>query len=455
VTPLVWLLLLGPRSYGGPGEAVAPADAVDAEVVTPPGPAPHPPVQHTVVTPRRKPAGPPAPSGPRETTRPPVAPGRAPQHGELARTWVVGGFIDAGYAFDSNLPDNHVNRGNFTAPRTGELTIPYAAAYIRHDAHEEEPWSFELALQIGPAATALVASDPQPGGDASKFTGTTVWQHLGRANVGGRIPRAGTEISAGLFGTPISYWSFWTKDNWHYSSPWHLNAVPYVLMGGRILQPVGKHVVLHGWIVNGYQTDADVNKAPSYMLGLSIAPVTGLLLGHFDYFGPEDVDMAPRAWRWLGDTWASFERGRLGIMGVFDVMRERVTVQPGSPVALYVAGAIAPRVNVLSRGIVNWYFAARGEAFWDRDGRIYGVRQLLGSAAVNSDLRLWNNLLLRLEYRYDRTTNTNGFFYRGNAIRDDYGGKPLDGDGLARDQHTVYFMLTGMFEHWFAARRKR
>ena len=49
--------------------------------------------------------------------------------------------------------------------------------------------------EIGPAATALAYADPLPGGDASRFTGTEVWQHISRANVGGRIPRARTEIA--------------------------------------------------------------------------------------------------------------------------------------------------------------------------------------------------------------------------------------------------------------------
>ncbi|HWB80151.1 MAG TPA: outer membrane beta-barrel protein, partial [Nannocystaceae bacterium] len=366
------------------------------------------------------------------------------------RNWVVGAFLDAGYVFASNRPDNHVNRGIVTAPRTGELTVSYAAAYVRHDASEREPLALELALQIGPAATALVAGEPQPGGDASRFAGPNVWQHLGRANVGGRIPRAGTELSAGLFNTPIGYWSFWPKDNWSYSTPWHLNAVPYVLMGGRIVQPAGERVMLHAWIVNGYQTYADANDVPSYMFGLTVAPTASLSLGHFDYFGPEDVDIAARSWRWLSDTWLFFERDRFGIAGVFDAMRERLTHVPGQPVALQLAGEVSARVRLLDarEGRVKWYLAGRGEAFWDRDGRMFGVRQLLGSGLVGTDLRLWDYLLVRLEYRYDRTDNQQGFFYRKSAVRD-------DDTGLGREQHAVYFVLTGMFEHWFAARPKR
>lgn len=470
MTPLLWLLLFGPRPYDGPREVAALAQEAPAEPAEPVAPdvAPVAPTAPTVdekpvPEPRRGPTserdeGPVSVEGGAPESAvgdEPVSKRRGgapqtPRPRSAAKTWVVGAFVDAGYVFNSNLPDNHVNRGNGTSPRTDEFTVPYAATYIRHDANESEPWSVELALQLGPAATALAAPDPQPGGDASRFAGPTVWQHIGRANVGARIPRLGTEIAAGFFGTPISIWSFWSKDNWAYSTPWHLNAVPYVLMGGRILQPIGERVVLHAWVVNGYQTYADVNKVPSYMFGVMAVPIDGLEVAHFDYFGPEDVDPAPRAWRWLSDTWAFYERGRFGLAVIGDVLRERITALPGSPVALYLTTAAVPRFRVIDArgGKFRWFLVARGEAFWDRDGRIYGVRQLLGSASIGSDMRLWEHISIRLEYRYDRSSNRAGFFYRGDAVHD-------DDPGLGRDQHTAFAMLSGAFEHWFATRRKR
>jgi Putative beta-barrel porin-2, OmpL-like. bbp2 len=425
------LMLAIPRPYRGP-------DAVDASAAAP-------------VEPSESPAPLPEPETPAALTRPRPAVPETPTRRRAApqRTWVVGAFIDAAYMHSSNSPDNHVNRGNSTAPRSGEFTIPLGVGYLRHDPSAREPWQLELALQFGSSAKALVASEPEPGGSTSKFTGADVWQLVGRANVGGRIPRLRTEIAAGVFNTPIGYWSFWTKDNWNYSTPWHLNAVPFVLMGARILQPVGDKVVLHAWVVNGWQTYADLNRVPSYMFGVIGLPVPELQLGHFDYFGPEDVDASARAWRWLSDSWAVYEKGRFGIAGLFDVMRERVTALPGAPVAWYVTGAVVPRVRLLEtrRARARWYLAARGEAFWDRGGRIFGVDQLLGSAAANTDLYLFDHLIVRLEYRYDRSNAKNGYFYRGHATH--------DSDPLARQQHALYVSLTGTFEHWFATHARR
>lgn len=438
---LLWSQIFAP---GGPPElAPSPQPSVEAPSVPEHGEPTPAPTEEAAPPLGPDPAREPVPG----LVDTPPAPELVETEDEPPRTWMVGAFIDTGYVFSSNLPDNHVNRGIATAPRTGEFTVPLAVGQVRHDPTEAEPWQLELALQFGPAATALAYADPLPGGDASRFTGTEVWQHISRANVGGRIPRARTEIAAGVFTTPIGYWSFWPKDNWLYSTPWHLNAVPYVLMGGRVLQPVGERVVLHAWAVNGWQTYADVNAVPSYMGGVHAKPIDGLQLGQFVYFGPEDRDPSARAFRMLSDTWAVYENERWGLSGVFDVMRERVTSIPGAPVALYVVGSLSPRVTLLrSRDDrVTWWLAARGEAFWDRNGRMYGVDQLLGSGSIDTDVDFLGYLRLRLEYRYDRTTNRAGFFYRGAAIHD-------TDPGLGRDQHTVFVMATGQFEHWFRVR---
>ncbi len=462
VSTLLWLrLLAAPEHTDGDASSPRPTAAPTEPVATEPapttiGPEPPPAVEPELVEPELvEPEREPELVEPEREPVPglvdaPLATARAEAPTTPPRTWVVGAFIDAGYVSSSNLPHNHVNRGVGTAPRTGEFTVPLAVGQVRHDPTDDEPWQLELALQLGPAATALLAADPLPGGDASRFTGTEVWQHVGRANLGGRIPRLRTEITAGVMGTPIGYWSFWTKDNWLYSTPWHLNAVPYVLMGGRAQQPVGERVVLHAWVVNGWQTYADVNTVPSYMGGVHAKPVEGLELGQLVYFGPEDRDPHARAFRMLSDSWLVYEADRWGISAVFDVMRERLTLKPGEPVALYVTGSLSPRVTLLRArdDRVQWRLAARGEAFWDRDGRIFGVDQLLGSASIDTDLDLFGHLLLRLEYRYDRSNNPAGFFYRGAAIRD-------TDAGLGRDQHSVFVMATGMLEHWFGDRRRR
>ena len=89
----------------------------------------------------------------------------------------------------------------------------------------------------------------------------------------------------------------------------------------------------------------------------------------------------------------------------------------------------------------------RPDFLWDRDGRFFGLPQWLIVPSANIDLALWERLMFRVQYRYDYSTNPEGFFYRGSRTID-------GGPGLARDQHTVFVALTGVWDFWFGRSTK-
>lgn len=365
------------------------------------------------------------------------------------KPWEVGGFLDINWAWNHNRPDNHVNRGTAVQPRTGEITPNLAVVYIRRDARPGllSP-TFELALQAGPAADALMATEPTPGGAASKFAGAEVWKHVARANVGFKT-RRGTEVSAGLHFSPIGIGIHWSPYNWNYTVTWQLNSVPYYLTGLRVVHPLGAKHGVQAWVVNGWQTIADVNRAPAFMVGYTYTPSTEFALASFAYFGPDNADIKLAAWRMLSDTQFTYNRERFGVGGLYDVGGERRTDLEGRPWHMWMNAALFTRWRVLaSKPEVqgwkrrSWDMAARPEWFWDRDGRMFGVPQHLLAFTFTSDVRLLEYLLLRVEYRYDRSSNPAGFFYRGAAIAD-------DSMGLGRDQHTLFFSVAGVLAHRF------
>lgn len=366
---------------------------------------------------------------------------------EVFRPWEVGGFVDANYAYNSNLPDNHVNRLRSAVPRTGEFSLNLAVAYIRRDAipGHFSP-TFELALQAGPAADALMYYEPTPGGAASRFAGAEVFKHLGRANVGFKT-RRGTELSFGMHLSPVGIGIHWTPFNWNYTVSWELDGVPYYLTGLKLVHTINDRHGFQLWVVNGWQTMADTNKAPSVMLGYTFTPSPRFNVATFAYAGPDQADIRLSAWRLYSDTQFTYNVDRFGIGGLFDIGTERLTDQPGKPVTLWTTAALFTRWRVLGKQR-TWDMAARPEVYWDRDGRIYGVagNLLLGATYTNA-VRLTENLLLRLEYRYDHSTLPQGYFYRGPAIHD-------DDPKFARHQHAVFFAVAGVFAHRFGQARK-
>jgi hypothetical protein len=353
----------------------------------------------------------------------------------------VGGFLDLNWTFNHNRPDNHVYRGNSVQPRTGEFSLNLAVVYLRRDAAPGRlSPTFELALQAGPAADALMYYEPTPGGAASKFAGVEVWKHLARANVGLRT-RRGTEVSAGLHLSPVGIGIHWSPYNWNYTVSWQLNSVPYYLAGLRLVHPISPRHGVQAWLVNGWQTLGDVNRAPSLMLGYTYTPSPRLALAEYAFFGPENADIHLRAWRMFSDTQLTWNRERVGLAALYDVGAERRHELPGAPWQMWMTAAVFARWRVLGRK-QTWDMAARPEWFWDRDGRMFGLPQHLLAFTFTSDVRLFASLLLRVEYRYDRSTHPNGFFYRGPAITD-------DAPGLGRDQHTLMFAVAGVLAHRF------
>ena len=361
------------------------------------------------------------------------------------KAWEVGGFVDVNYAYNSNNPDNHVYRGTSVQPRTGEFSLNHIVAYIRRDATPGRlSLLFELAAQAGPAADALVAYEPNPGGANGKFAGPEVWKHLSRANIGLRT-RGGFELVAGLQLSPVGIGIHWNPYNWNYTVTWQLNSVPYYLQGLKLAQTLRDRHQFQLWVVNGWQLLSDNNKAPSIMLGYVFTASARFNVGEYVWIGPEQADMRPRAWRLFSDTQFTYNTDAFGVGGLFDIGADPRTDLPRAPWQMWMTGAVFTRWHVLGKQR-TWDMALRPELFWDRDGRIYGVPQTLASAAFTNNFRVFNNLLVRLEYRYDWSSSRAGFFYRDDAIRD-------DGPGLARQQHTVFLSVAGVFAHRFAGRR--
>ncbi|MCY0989257.1 outer membrane beta-barrel protein [Nannocystis sp. ILAH1] len=386
----------------------------------------------------------PAPAAPAASV-PPVPPkwSRAP-----SPAWVVGGFVDSQYVVNSNFPANHIFRGTPVTARTGEFSPNLLVGYVRKDPGAS-PWMLEVAIQAGAAAAAVYAADPTPGGDTSHYAGPETWKHIGRAWGGVRL-RSGVEIAAGLMPAPTHFGSFWTKDNWHASITWGYSSVPFVLTGLRALVPLGARAGVNLWVVNGYGTLADANRAPSGLVNLVVTPARGWTLVQNVYAGPEGVDLRVSAWRVLIDSQVVYQRERWGFALVGDYGRERLTWLGGQPVAAWANGMASLRWHVLAGRRARWGMAARSEFFWDHRGRMFGGpaldRWLVGGTYTN-DVHLFGALLLRVEYRYDRALGEGGFFYRHAATAD-------DAEGLAVQQHSLIFGFVAYIERSLAAWRR-
>lgn len=356
---------------------------------------------------------------------------------EAPPTWTAGAFVDTSYLFNSNFPGNHLYAGAVTHPRTGEITLNTVAVHVSHAVTDEEPWRFELALHAGAAVDALYAGEPVPGGAAGAFAGAETWKHIALANGGYRFS-TGTEIDAGLMAAPIGFGGFWSKDNWTYSAALASNAAPYYLMGVRIAQRLTDNLSAEAWVVNGWQTIGDVNKSPSGLAGLFWNRGKTSLVGQV-FFGPEQEDLSAETWLVHVDTQFVWDSDPVGVAVVLDAGREGQTA--GGEDSYWIGGGVWVRGKVWEGKQSRLYLAGRPGAWGDPQGRTFGVPQTLISGTVGPSLYLRDLLQLRLEYRYDRSLASDGYFLRGDSL------------ALVHDQHTVMLNLLARFEHAFARKK--
>ena len=62
-----------------------------------------------------------------------------------------------------------------------------------------------------------------------------------------------------------------------------------------------------------------------------------------------------------------------------------------------------------------WSVAVRPEFYWDPDGRLTGARQLVRAVTTTLEHRssvFFGETILRLEYRFDESTGSQGGFYK-------------------------------------------
>jgi hypothetical protein len=387
---------------------------------------------------------PPEPAVAAPAPSPPTSP--TPDDDALGRLSLTA-FVDVAYIVNSNLPNNHVYRGAYTTPRTNEAALNLAGLWLTHEPDERRPFWLQVGFHAGASADANYAAEPTPGGDSSQFAGVEAFKHVSLANAGVKL-RSGTDLGGGVFASPVGIGSLFAKDNWLYTNAWESNWVPYYLMGARIGQELPAGFRVEGWVVNGFQMIGDLNPVPSYMVSAYWSGGDVGVAQHL-FFGPEQQAIAARGWLVHSDTQVVWDTERVGVGALFDAGRER-SLDPTAPgVAVWTGAQASVRAAVLRRKPLRLDVVARPELWWDSRGRTFGNDGYLVSATGGlAAFGFGRSIAVRLEYRYDWSSDPRGYFYRGGATTP-------QSPGLAADQHNVVLALVGALDYRLPRMTKR
>lgn len=361
----------------------------------------------------------------------------------------VAGFVDAYTMLHLQALGEDRARLRAFDVRTSEIALSYAELAVWM---APEPLGFRIDLGFGPTAAIVSSLDPiNDGPETSRTVVPTlvqlVQQVYGSAHfdVGG-----GLTLDVGKFVTPFGQEVIEARDNWAYSrSLLFTLAIPFYHFGLRANYVFGDAFNVTLLAVNGWDNVADNNDGKSFGLSLAIRPIESLQIYANYMIGPEQSDrrvaedseddgdedgdlrhmmdlvvlFTPIPMLQLGiNVDLGLESG-LPCSGSVTTCAE--TEQEGD--AMWMGGALSVRVNPL-----DWLsIAARGEWFRDADGFRTGAEQSLFEGTLTVEARYATNMIVRLEYRHDQSTEA--VFSSGEVVED--GTEPED--SLEEGQDTI------------------
>jgi hypothetical protein len=356
-----------------------------------------------------------------------------PDSDKPKRPWHLGGFIDVAYLLDFNHPANRIFRSRGTTWHVDRPQLNMAAIYAKKNATEDSRWGVELTAHAGKDAELFGFSATAP-----NIGGYKVLRQLGPTNVSYLAPIGkGLTIQGGIFSSLIGYDSLYAKDNLNHTRPWGADFTPYLMMGVNASYPFTKKVSGTFFVVNGYWHLARANNVPSWGGQAAIAATPHVTVKQTVLVGPHQAHTSFQFWRFLSDTIVEHKTEKRTIAFNTNFSTEQVNV-PGTPRAWWFAAQVPMRWILSPR----WAVAIRPEIAHDNHGRWTLARQTVIALTSTLEYKLpykSTNTIFRLEHRFDRSTGSDGGFFRGREVRPGV-------VGLMPNQHLLIFATILTFD---------
>jgi Putative beta-barrel porin-2, OmpL-like. bbp2 len=322
--------------------------------------------------------------------------------------WHYGAYLDVNYAPDLSTPKSVPFRDKLTTYRLNQVTPDLVMAYVTKDATGASPWGFEFG-----GMTGYDMSGQMPLTRA--MAGAQVLEHLSRANISYQSNVGnGLKFVGGLMNSFIGYESFYAKDNANYSRAWGSDYSPYFLIGVGALYPLTPSIETGLYLVTDYNYLQVMNSQPKYAGQFVYHINEHLKWSENAFVGPEQTNTAFSYWRGFLNSMLEWREDDWSLGYVLDGGSQRYA-GANHVQQLYVSNAIFGRWNISG----PWTLGIRPELYYDPNGLQTGNIQFI--KAITSTVEYKFNEAgvtnrLRLEYRYDNSTGTQGGFYGPDGI---------------------------------------
>jgi hypothetical protein len=258
------------------------------------------------VPPAPAPAEPPAPApnpdsaigggGPAQTLSAPFAfgdftwlNGYDRRHKALLDTDMVSPIFlaDVNYTYSFNRPIDDTVVGSTSLFRNNEISLLDigigAEFHLRH-------MRGKVLLQFGGRSTVIPRNDVSP--LKGQFNLATAYRYLSEAYGGYHWDVLhGVNVDAGIFMSYIGLYSYFSAENWSYQPSFTSDNTPWFFNGVRTQIFPSDKFKIEPWVINGWQSYAKFNEAPSVGFSLLWMPDESFKFVSNNYYGFDEPNM--------------------------------------------------------------------------------------------------------------------------------------------------------------------
>ncbi len=320
----------------------------------------------------------------------------------------ISGFVDTGYVYNRHQPDSKSNVVRAFDNTANSFYLHNAQLNFERAASSDMVIGYKIELSVGSDADAFDASGD---GDVDNFDVQEAYAEILLPSV------PGLKFFAGKFVTLAGSEVIESKENYNYSRgllfTW---AIPFTHTGVRAQYSLAedKVKILVGY-VNGWDNMVDNNNAQTWEFQLAVTPVPNVSAFVNVYHGAEGNNNNAGEdgnKRTLLDLILVATFDKLTVGANFDWGWERFDEDEqvhGERGATWNGYALYVKYQV-----VDWMAPViRFERFRDEEGYRTGTHQNLTDITFTLDFRVGQNMIVRIEYRYDESSEE--IFRKGSS----------------------------------------
>jgi hypothetical protein len=310
----------------------------------------------------------------------------------------ISGNLSASVNYNFNEPDDRTNGLRIFDSEANTFQLDLFELVLEKEAPSEGGVGFRVDLDYGDVAESTGSSGL--GSTSDEFD-------LQQAYINLNLPWG--NFSIGKFVTLLGYEVIESWDNLNTSRSYLFGyAIPFTHTGILGNWKLSGALDLSLGLVNGWDNFDDNNDAKTVLGRIGINPTDRLSIGVTGIYGAEQAsdNGSQRGVVDLVATLQAMDRLTLGLN--YDYGTEEFALAKD----VYwsgLAGYLHYQINDF------WGIALRAEFFEDKGGSRTGTAQELWEATLTSDFKLFDNCLLRLEYRHD-DSDKNSFNDRATAV---------------------------------------